>query len=319
MKFLEKLKSRKLSKILATALVGGSFLFGGSGDVSAASADSDAMMKFREAYLTTYSGTRSFDQMITFFGGTVFKADITADSQILTDASMRVNGTMNWSYTSPETKQTTNFNIPFYIAQNGNEDMKLYVQRNGRWNWVLVSGFPSALANALKTNDSKTIQENMQAVKDVEIFKDDANQRIMKIVVDGKYASDLLAKYDDKLSSDAIVNNNLKKALVDNDVFITWTVDKKTNQTVTAVLELTDLVRSFARGMLDDSAKGNIVLDKEEMALLDSIGYYSEFHYSLTYNSGKNSLDMPAGAVNSTENDGALDDLAKDMTAVVKK
>lgn len=320
MKFLEKIRSRKLSKVLATAVIGGSLLFGGNADVSAAGADSEAMMKFREAYLTTYTDTRSFDQMLTFFGGTVFKADITADSQVLSDASMRINGTMNWSYTSPQTKQTTNLSIPFYIAQNGNEDMRMYLRRNGRWNWVLLPGFPSALANALKTNDPQTMQANMAAVKDVEIFKDDATQRIMKIVIDGKYASDLLEKYNDKFSTDAIINDNLKKALTSNDVYITWTVDKRTNRTVTAVLELTDLVRSFARGMLDDSAKGKIVFDKEEMALLDSIGYYSEFHYSLTYNSGsKKTLDVPAAAANSSENDGVFNDLVDDMTAVVKK
>ena len=321
MKLLEKIRSRKLSKVLATAVIGGSLLFGGNADVSAAGADSDAMVKFREAYLTTYTGTRSFDQMLTFFGGTVFKADINADSQVLTDASMRVNGTMNWSYTSPQTKQTTNLTIPFYIAQNGNEDMKLYVQRNRRWSWILLPGFPSAVANALKTNDPQTMQENMKAVKDVEIFKDDANQRIMKIVVDGKYASELLDKYSNQLSTDAIINSNLKKALTSNDVYITWTVDKQTNRTVTAVLELTDLVRSFARGMLDDSAKGKIVFDKEEMALLDSIGYYSEFHYSLTYSAGddKQTLDIPAAAANSSENGNVVDDLLDDMTAVVKK
>ena len=165
MKFLEKIKSRKLSKILATALIGGSFLFG-SGDVSAANDNSDAMMKFREAYLTTETGTRSFDQMLTFFGGTVFRADITADSQILQDASMRISGTANWSYTSPETKQTTNLSIPFYIAQNGNSDITMYVQRNRKWSKIMLPGFPSALANALKSNDPKIAQENMAAVKD---------------------------------------------------------------------------------------------------------------------------------------------------------
>lgn len=317
MKFLEKIKSRKLSKILATALIGGSFLFG-SGDVSAADANSDAMMKFREAYLTTDTGTRSFDQMLTFFGGTVFRADITADSQILQDASMRISGTANWSYTSPETKQTTNLTIPFYIAQNGNSDMTMYVQRNRKWSKVMLPGFPSALANALKSNNPKIAQENMAAVKDVEIFKDDANQRIMKIVVDGDYVANLFEKYENTSSDDAIMNSNLKKALIDNDVFITWTVDKNRNQTVTTTLELTDLVRSYARGMLNDSAAGKITLNKEEMALLDSIGYYSEFHYSLTYGSGNKSLNMPAGAANASENAGVLDDLEKDMVAVVK-
>ena len=140
----------------------------------------------------------------------------------------------------------------------------------------------------------------------------------MRIVIDGDYVANLLAKYDNPTSDSAIMNSNLKKAFIDNDVFITWTVDKNKNQTVTATLELTDLVRSYARGMLDDSAAGKIVLNKEEMALFDSIGYYSEFHYSLTYGSGDKDLNMPAGAANASENDTVFEDLAKDMVAVVK-
>lgn len=318
MRFLEKLKSRRLSKLMAAAVVGGSLFFGGS-DALAAGANSNEMMMFREAYLSVPPDNRSFDQMISFFGGTVFKADITAESQILRDASIRIKGVANWTYTSPSTKQTTNFNIPFYIAQNGNNDITMYVQRNRRWSKIILPGFPSALANAFKTNDMTVMQENMKAVKDVEIFKDDATQRIMRVVVDGDYVSGLLEKYDDQSSDAAIINRNLKKAFTDNDVLITWTVDKNKNKTVTVVVELTDLMRSYARGLLEDSAAGKVKLNQEEMALLDSIGYYSEFHYSLSYNSGIGDLNLPANAANAPENENALDDLERDMVAVVKK
>lgn len=319
MKILESLKSRKLAKVLSAVVLGGSLL-AGSGDVSAAS-DPAATMKFREAYLTTYSDTRSFDQVLTFFGGTVFKADITADSQILKDASMRIKGTVNWSYTSPKTKQTTNLTIPFYIAQDGNSDITLYVNRNRKWSKVSLPGFPSALANIIKTNDRNILQENMNAVKDVSIFKDDDKQRIMRLVVDGDYVAGLFDKYEDQNSEAAVINRNLKKALSDEDVFITWTVNKQTRRTETIVVELTDLVRNYARNILNESAAGTIKLSQEEMALMDSIGYYSEFHYSLTYrNTADNSdLNFPSGAANAKENNDVLDDLESDMVQVVKK
>lgn len=317
MKFLDKLKSRKLSKVLSAAAVGG-MLFFGSGDALAAE-NTDGMAEFRQSYLAAPPDNRAFRQIISFFGGTVFQADINSEGLILNDASMKIKGTLNWTYTSPQTKQTVNFAMPFYVIQDGGSDMNLFIQRNGKWNKMALPGFPSALANALKTTDSKVMQENMRAVKEVEIFKDDASQRILRIVVDGDYAADLLAKYDDQNAEGATANRNLKKALKENDALITWTVDKKTGKTVTTVIELTDIMRSFARGMLDDSAAGKVKLSQEEMALLDAIGYYSEFHYSLTYqNSADPSINPPKNVTSAPENGSVLDDLADDMVAVVK-
>lgn len=315
MKFLEKLKSRKLSKILSAAAVGGMLIFG-SGDVQAAESD---MQSFRDSYLSTAEDSRHFNQIATFFGGTVFKADINAQGSILSDASLNVAGTIDWSYTSPRTKQTTNLSIPFYIVQNGDNDMVLYVQRYRRWNKVTLPGFPAALASALKTNNLKSLQENARAVKDVEIFKDDIDQRIMKLVIDGKYVASLLDKYENQNSDAAVINRNLKKSLVENDIYCTWTFDKRKKETTTAVIELTDLMRGYARSVLDESAAGTVKLSQEEMALLDAMGYYSEFHYSL---SSINAIDNkiltpPSAALNAQENDAVFDDLLNDMTAVV--
>ena len=317
MSFLEKLKSRKLSKLMAAAVVGGSFLFGG-GDALAAT-NTDGMFQFRQSYLAAPPDNRAFRQVISFFGGTVFQADINSEGLILSDASMRMSGTLNWTYTSPKTKQTKNISMPFYIMQDGDSDMSLFVQRNRKWSKMALPGFPSALANAFKTTDPTIMQENMKAVKEAKIFKDDANQRILQLVIDGDYAADLLAKYDDKNADGAIANSNLKKALRENDAFITWTVNKNTGKTVTTVIELTDIMRSFARGMLDDSAAGKVKLTQEEMSLLDAIGYYSEFHYSITYHDdADSSIDAPANVMKAAENDSILDDLADEMVAVVK-
>lgn len=315
MKFFEKLKSRKLSKVLSAAAVGG-MLFFGSGDALAA-ANPDGMTEFRQSYMASPPDNRAFNQFISFFGGTVFQADINSEGLILNDASMRMKGTANWSYTSPQTKQTTNFSIPFYIVQNGTGDMNLFVQRNRTWSKVALPGFPSALANAFKSTDPATVQENMKAVKSAEVFKDDARQRILRLVIDGNYAAGLLEKYDSQ--NNEAVNRNLKKALQENDAFITWTIDKQTGKTLTTVIELTDVMRSFARGMLADSAAGTVKLSQEEMHLLDAIGYYSEFHYSLSYKETADpSIDAPSSVMNAQTNNSVFDDLAKDMVSVVK-
>jgi hypothetical protein len=316
MKFLEKLKSRKLSKILSAAAVGGMLIFGGN--VQAAEND---MQTFRDSYLSTAEDSRHYNQIATFFGGTVFKADINAQGSILSDASLNMAGTIDWSYTSPRTKQTTNLSIPFYIAQSGDNDMVLYVQRYRRWNKITLPGFPAALASAIKANDLKTLQENAQAVKDVEIFKEDVDQRIMKLVIDGKFVASLLDKYNDQNSTGAEINRNLKKSLAENDIYCTWTFDKRKKETKTVSIDLTDLMRGYARSVLDESAAGTIKLEPEEKSLLDAIGYYSEFHYSLSSVGAidKKILTPPSSALNAQENDAVFDDLLNDMTAVVKR
>lgn len=317
MKFFEKLKSRKLAKVLSAAAVG-SMLFFGSGDALAAPGD-DGMTEFRQSYLASAPDNRAFRQFISFFGGTVFQADVNSDGIVLNDGSMRIGGTLNWSYTSPQTKQTKNLSIPFYVTQNGGGDMNLFVQRNRQWSKMALPGFPSAIANALKSTDPAVMQQNMQAVKEVEVFKDDASQRILRIVVDGKYAAGLLDKYSDANADGANANRNLKKAFQENDALITWTVNKKTGKTVTMLIELTDIMRSFARGMLADSAAGTVKLSQEEMSLLDAIGYYSEFHYSLTYqDNSDSSIDAPSNVTSAPENDSVLDDLADEIVNVVK-
>lgn len=315
MKFLEKLKSRKLAKVLSAAAVGGMLLFGNGGDVQAA----NDIQSFRESYTGVPSGDRYFNQIITFFGGTVFKADVTAQGAISKDNSLNIGGTLNWSYTTPRTKQTTNLSIPFYLAQTGDNDMTVYVQRYGKWNKIILPGFPGAISTILKANDGATLQANAQAVKSAETYSEDANQKVMKLIVDGNYIANVLSKYDNQ-NGDEVIHRNLKKAFQSNDIQCTWTYDKKKKSTVTATIEFTDVMRSYARSLLDESAKGLVKLDKSEMDLLASIGYYSEFHYAMTMHEkpGENLYPTPQ-ALNAPENDNVFDDLESDMVAVVKK
>ena len=316
MKFLEKLKSRKLAKVLSAAAVGG-MLFTGSGDVQAAAND---IQTFRESYTAAAEGERYFHQVATFFGGTVFKADVNSEGMVSADNSLNIAGTLDWSFTSPRTKQTTNLKIPFYVAQSGDNDMIVYVQRNNTWSKITLPGFPAEISSILKANDLKTLQANAAAVKSAEVYSDDANQTVMKLVVDGKYIAGVLSKYDNQSGDDAVIHDALKNTFSNNDIQCSWTYDKTKKQTVTATIELTDAMRGYARSLLDASAAGKIKFDQSEMDLLASMGYYSEFHYAITMIDKTSNILVPSSAITSSpENDHVFDDLETDMVAVVQK
>lgn len=322
MNFFGKMKKNKISKTLA-AVVASGVLFFGAGNAIAAP-DDDANFEFRQAYLSIPQDNRAFHQSIVFFG-TTFHADINSNGVILRDASMRMNGNFNWEYTNPKTNVTTNTTMPFYLTQSGDE-MTFYIQRNNKWSKFSLPGVPVALANALKANDLATLQDNIHAVKNVSIFRENRMQQIFNITLDGKYIANLMQGYSRKqdtteLSASEVVSQqnffrNLSAALQKTDINCMWTVDKTANRTVTAVFDFTDLMRTYAKNILDESAEGTIVLSEEEMLLMDTIGYYSEFHYSFSYSGAdsKYNFNLPNAAQKAAVNNNIFSDLFKDMT-----
>lgn len=325
MSFFGKLKSRKLSKALA-AVVASGVLFFGANNVSAATDDAVAY-EFRQDYLSLVNDVRTFQQGIVFFG-TMFKVDILSQGQILRDSSMRMAGNISWAYTNPKTKITTNNDMPFYVT-NINKEMMLYVQRGGKWSKFMLPEAPMAFAAAVQSNDMSVLQDNLKAVKDVELFRETERQKIFNITLDGKYMAERLHEFQNsantsKLSTAEIAAQsrffrNLETALTKTDVICTWTVDRDKNETLTAVVDLTPLMRAYAESVLDEAAAGKIVLSDEDRLLMETIGYYSEFHYSLSSSkiTDTKSLSPSSAAQKAPVNNNVFNDLFKDMTTSV--
>lgn len=308
--------SKKLKKVLVAAVAGSALLFGG-GD-ALAFPNTNAGWDFRDAYLSIPYNNNIFHQGIVFFG-TSFHVDINSYGQILRDASMRQGGNINWEYTSPTTNITSNRNMPFYVEQTG-EQMMLYVQRNGQWSKFAMPGVPVGIANALKSTDLNTLTDNLNAIKDVEIFRETDAVKIYNITLDGQYLAQKNYRTLSGLSADEIATQerfykHLNAALNQTDFTCTWTVNKKNNTTTSVVVDLTPVMRAYAQDVLDESAAGNIVISDEERMLMETIGYYSEFHYSFSYSSGYNNQSMtpPAAARRAATNNNIFEDFFKDM------
>lgn len=331
MKFLDKIKNRKWSKTLAAVAASG-VLFFGANNVSAAPADDyDANFQFRQDYLSLAQDVRNFDQGITLFG-TTFKIDFISQGQLLRDSSLRMGGNINWAYTDPKTKVTTNTNMPFFVTHLANqEDMMLYVQRNNKWSRFILPEVPVAFVDAVKSNDMSVLQDNLKAVKDVSIFRDTERQKIYNITLDGKYLSERLKAFQGKVDTTKLSRNeiaeqtkffrNLQTALETTDINCTWTYDKDENATLTAVVDLTPLMRAYAESVLNEAAQGKVVLSEEERLLMETIGYYSEFHYSMNIRKNVDAKDItpPNAATKAPINNNVFQDFFNDMSTSVQR
>jgi len=297
-------------KVLAAVLAGG-VLFS-TGDVLADNA-SDSLMKFKEAYLAEVTDNRNFRVNADLFSPS-YRAELNGNSFILRDATMRMSGQINWEFTNPSDNQVTNENIPYYIEQNGNT-MTMYVQRNGSWSRFTLPAIPVGVANAIKTTDVTTLQQNMEAVKSVDILKDDDNQRIMNVTLDGKKLAELVQNYNSD-SSDKDFLAHIVDALQNTDVTCAWTVNKKDWSTVTANFDLTKLLQAYGKDYLDDAAKGEIVLSQSDRAFYEVIGYYSELHFVATSykDPSGQQIAQPQGASSARNNANVFADLVQKIS-----
>jgi len=328
MKFLDKLKLRRLGKLATIAAMSGALIFGGNNIVNAAPNDDEGMTAFREAYMGQLSATRMIDQDLSLIAPN-FHLDIDSKGQVTSDGVMRMSGTLAWTYTNLQKKYSTNSNIPFYIEQAGNE-MTLYVQRRGKWSKMILPGLPSGIVTIWKSSEVDMLSQNLDAVKAVQLLKDTPDLRIMNVTLDGNKIAALLEKNSqgsfanlsgDELTEQKEILNRWLEAIKANDITFAWTVNKPSWTTVTAAFDLTNIMRAYSRYVLDESAAGHVVLTDEERDLLDAMGYYAELRSYTTYISPKKDslINLPANLKNAPENDGSLDDIFAEMTTVVKK
>ena len=326
MKFFDKLNLRRYAKVAAVAAVSGTLLFGGTATVSADSAGMDA---FREAYLAQLKNTRMIDQDLTLISPN-FHLDIDSKAQVSSDGSFIMSGNLAWTYTNLKRNYSTNSQIPFYIEQQGNEELKLYVQRGGRWSYMLLPGLPAGIATLWKTSDMSMLSQNVDVVKDVEVLKDTADMRVMKVTLDGKKIAARLEKNAEssfaKLSGSALseqrdIFKRWTSAISANDITFSWTVNKPDFETVTAVFDLTGIMQAYCRYVLEQSAAGQITLSDEERDLLDAMGYYAELKSYTSHIDPRKEVYIvfPSDLNNAKENDHALDDIFYEMTTVVQK
>ena len=307
-------------KILAAVLAGGFIFSGGNALVTYAA---DGLVAFKEAYLAEVTDNRAFSVNADFFGPS-HRAELNSKAFILRDGTLRNSGQITWEFTNPGDNQVTSENIPYYVEQNG-DTMTMYVQRNGRWSKFTLPAIPVGVANAIKTTDINTLQQNMSAIKSVEVLKDDANQRIMNINLDGKKLAELLHTYNDanieKLSGTEKAEqkgfiDHLADAFQKTDLTCAWTVNKQNWKTISTSIDLTKLIQAYGKDYLDDAAQGSIVLSQTDRKFYEALGYYSELHFVATHSAaGEGEVTAPQGISSASNNSNVFLDLVQKISA----
>lgn len=315
-------------KLAAAVAIGGAMFFGGNAQADAADVSNSDTWAFREAYVSQVPDTRVFRQDLTLIA-TNFHLDIDSKAQILKDGSFRMGGNFNWTYTNLKRNYSTNNTIPFYIEQVGN-DMTLYVKRRGKWSKMLLPGLPSGIAILWKSTDPAVLNDVMDAVKKIEVLNDTPDLRSMNVTLDGIKLANILNKNSaatfagltgDDLAEEKELFYRWLSAFRKTDITFTWTVNKPSWTTATAIFDLTSIMRAYAIHVLDESAAGRVVLTDEERDLLDAMGYYAELRSYTTYlkPTDDNLVNLPADLATVPENDDSLDDVFSEMTTVVER
>lgn len=277
----------KWKKALAAVALGGTLLLGGN--AAGAEPSQDGMKAFREAYTSIVPANRVFRESISFFGPD-FHADLNYQGQMLHDGALRLAGNLEWGYTDKKSGETTQLTLPFYVEQN-KADMIYYGQYKGMWCKLTLPGISPQLAGVLKTTDMQALEENMNVVKTVEILQETDKQRVMKIFLDGDKVAALVEKYcvpnpgltPQKQQRHREMVQRLERTCKASKLQVVWTVDKTKWQTVTVAINLTDFMRNYAQGLLQESAAGKINLSANQQEFLAALGYYSELHAYTTY------------------------------------
>ncbi len=184
------------------------------------------------------------------------------------------------------------------------------------------------ILDAVSSGDKDTKAKYAAAVSDVKITNAANGQKCMQITFDGK----ALASVQDKAVRSRIASMSaadqkeameylryINAALADTNPEVTWTVDKKTGKTVIVVANLTDILRSYAKTMLQDSYQGNISLTPQETEFLAALGYYYELQLYLTSSEAKADVNIPANVKQNAKASNLFNDIEVEVISVVQK
>lgn len=307
----------KLKKLFSALMVGGA-LFACCCDDSYSYCSADAMSDLKAAYIASPSDNRTFNSGLNLFGP-YFRADVSGNGCVVKDGTFAWEGKLDWMFTDSKSNNTQNETIPMYIEQHSNT-LSVYAYRGGAWNRLSLPPIPTALIATIKSDDTNVLANNLNAVKSAEVVDEQANTKKIRVHLDGdKLASIVEANSKNAVGEQAVVMNRLKNALDNTDLTVEWDYDKSKHQTITLSVNLTPVVRAYAKGVLDEMAAGKIKLSDEDKNYYAALGYYAEapFYFSLIGERNQNVM-TPSG-LNGARNNGAVfSDIKKEIATTPK-
>lgn len=276
------MKKNKLCAAVLAAFIGLGIT---AGAPCANAAPADGMEAFRSAY---FAKIKENDNMLArmILYGPSFHADTTFKVALASNGSFTASGNLNWVYTNLSIGKTARETIPLYI--NCQKDVLSLYGNRGTWLREDFAGAPLWILQAVVTNNIRELADNAEAVQSVELQqKTPGNHQALRITLDGRKLADLARKYSSAQSNvpdDSLqFAEYLAQGLEQTNPVVSWVVDEKTKETVTAYIDLTSVMQKYAQSLLEGNYQGNVALDDEDKSFLTTIGYYCNLQLYISH------------------------------------
>ena len=299
----------KIFRAVAGIFLCGLILIGGR----AAAEPVDAMEIFRETvYETSKRDDRIFHQDIFFvLPSAVGELDFLGG---VDGTKFTVAGDFGFWMTL-DNGENTEKEVPFYLTQDGN-NMTFYFQTDKKWKKMTAPTAAAKITDAFATPTMQEMEDQIQMIKEVAILSDTDNQRTLLLKLDGnkiaeKILSDIKIDVNDpNAAMQQKVFNYIDTGIRNSDCWCTWTVNKNTWQTVTLSANLSGMIQSIAKEVLNDTTTP---LPLQIRDMIETVAFYSELRLYTTYLSpeAKNRLEIPKKVLKAKEVESFTDDKKK--------
>ena len=299
----------KIFRAVAGIFLCGLILIGGR----AAAEPVDAMEIFRETvYETSKRDDRIFHQDIFFvLPSAVGELDFLGG---VDGTKFTVAGDFGFWMTL-DNGENTEKEVPFYLTQDGN-NMTFYFQTDKKWKKMTAPTAAAKITDAFATPTMQEMEDQIQMIKEVAILSDTDNQRTLLLKLDGnkiaeKILSDIKIDVNDpNAAMQQKVFNYIDTGIRNSDCWCTWTVNKNTWQTVTLSANLSGMIQSIAKEVLNDTTTP---LPLQIRDMIETVAFYSELRLYTTYLSpeAKSRLEIPKKVLKAKEVESFTDDKKK--------
>ena len=299
----------KIFRAVAGIFLCGLILIGGR----AAAEPVDAMEIFRETvYETSKRDDRIFHQDIFFvLPSAVGELDFLGG---VDGTKFTVAGDFGFWMTL-DNGENTEKEVPFYLTQDGN-NMTFYFQTDKKWKKMTAPTAAAKITDAFATPTMQEMEDQIQMIKEVAILSDTDNQRTLLLKLDGnKIAEKILSDIkidanDPNAAMQQKVFNYIDTGIRNSDCWCTWTVNKNTWQTVTLSANLSGMIQSIAKEVLNDTTTP---LPLQIRDMIETVAFYSELRLYTTYLNpeAKSRLEIPKKVLKAKEVESFTDDKKK--------
>lgn len=288
-------------------------------NTKATAEEKKALQLFRQSLLATVNDNKKIFHQFFLFTVPDFQGELEFNGKV-TGHSLEVAGALG-IWISGANGKVSDFDVPFYITQNQN-NMEFYYNTDKQWKKYIAPIVAAKMTDVITSPTREELEKQVAMVKNVQVLQENDSRRTLLVRLDGNKLADEFAEElknqaaknpSDKgtAQEDAIqskIFNYIDTGIRRADLWYTWKIDKKNNQTGAIIFDLSPIIQEIARAALDDPENDD--LPDELREILETLAFFSEFraYTSFLGPEAESSLAVPQDVINSAKLD---EDLVK--------